>query len=322
MSSVSRVLTEHPDVSEEMRERVLAAADELGYEPDLLAQSLRRGQTLTVGFVVRDVSNPTLAEIALGAETKLREAGYSMLLTNSEGQSELDAEGVRLFRRRRVDGLLLSLSDETAEHTLLEIDNFTSPLVLIDRELAGRKSVSAVQADHESSAREAIRALTAAGHRRLGVVSGLPSIYPMRVLTRVVEEECERAGAEAAIESGALRPQDGATAIARLLDRERPPTAFLIASNQLFVGALPVLRERGLQIPSDVSIVAFDDTPLLKLIEPPIAVVTREPVRLGRAAAEELLRLIGDDDSSGRTITTPTAFSSGSSIAPPSGGAG
>jgi LacI family transcriptional regulator len=319
MSSVSRVLTEHPDVSDRMRERVLAAAQELGYEPDLLAQSLRRGETLSVGFVVRDISNPILAEIALGAETKLRRAGYSMLLTNSEGRPQLDAEGIRLFRRRRVDGLLLSLSDETAERTVEEVNQVGAPLVLIDRELPDRPALSAVRADHETSAREAIRALTDAGHRRIGMVLGQPTIYPMRVCASVLEEECARAGATGMTESGAFRPEDGAAATARLLDRPQPPTALLTTSNQLFVGTLRTLRERGLSIPGEISVITFDDVPLLDLIEPPIAVVSRRPLELGRAAAGELLRRMLGDEEGSKVVTTPTSFDPRDSIAPPPG---
>ncbi|MGH3385547.1 MAG: LacI family DNA-binding transcriptional regulator, partial [Nocardioidaceae bacterium] len=84
VSSVSRVLSGHPNVSKAMRRRVLLAVADLGYEPDLLAQGLRRGETMTVGFVVGDISNPLLAEIALGAETSLGKLGYSMLLANSQ----------------------------------------------------------------------------------------------------------------------------------------------------------------------------------------------------------------------------------------------
>src|SRR5215207_1686606 len=112
MSSVSRVLSGHPDVSPAMRERVMEAVDTLGYQPDMLAQGLRRRSTRSVGFVVGDISNPLLAEIALGAETTLHEAGYSMLLTNSENDPALDAGHVRLLMQRRVDGLMLSLASE------------------------------------------------------------------------------------------------------------------------------------------------------------------------------------------------------------------
>jgi hypothetical protein len=112
MSSVSRVLSGHPDVSRAMQERVLAAVAELAYEPDLLAQSLRRQETMTIGFAVGDISNPLFAEIAAAAETRLRAAGYSMLLTNSEARAELDAAHIALLAQRRVDGIILSVSDE------------------------------------------------------------------------------------------------------------------------------------------------------------------------------------------------------------------
>src|SRR5215207_9859949 len=100
VSSVSRVVSGHPDVSPAMRERVMAAVERLGYEPDLLAQSMRSRTTQTVGFVVGDISNPLLAEITLGAETTLGGAGYSVLLTNSENDPSRDARHTRLLLQR------------------------------------------------------------------------------------------------------------------------------------------------------------------------------------------------------------------------------
>src|SRR5262249_11228176 len=107
MSSVSRVLSGHPDVSQKMRQVVMGAVRELGYRPDMLAQGLRRGTTFSVGFTVSDIANPVLAEVVTGAEKRLREAGYSLLLTNSEGDPALDVEHISLLERRRVDGLIL-----------------------------------------------------------------------------------------------------------------------------------------------------------------------------------------------------------------------
>ena len=108
-----------------MRQRVLDAVEELGYQPNLLAQSLRWRETLTVGFVVGDISNPLLATIVEGAETTLRDAGYSMLLTNSEGNPQLDAEGIKLFQRRQVDGLILSLARDDHTPTMEVLERVT-----------------------------------------------------------------------------------------------------------------------------------------------------------------------------------------------------
>src|SRR5436305_13307181 len=97
MSSVSRVLSEHPDVSTAMRERVLAAVEELGYRPDLLAQGLRRGATLSAGFLVGDIAHPLLAAIVKGAEARLRLDGYSLLIANSQRDVAVEQEQLRLF---------------------------------------------------------------------------------------------------------------------------------------------------------------------------------------------------------------------------------
>ena len=118
-----------------MRERVLDAVEQLGYQPNLLAQSLRWRETLTVGFVVGDISNPLLATIVEGAETTLRDAGYSMLLTNSEGDPALDASHVKLFERRQVDGLILSLARDDHGPTLELLGRVAVPMVVVDRDV-------------------------------------------------------------------------------------------------------------------------------------------------------------------------------------------
>src|SRR5215218_5250120 len=174
ISSVSRVVTGHPDVSPRMRERVMEAVDELGYEPDLLAQSLRRRATNTVGFVVGDISNPLLAEVALGAERSLGQAGYSMLLTNSENDPARDARHMRLLLQRRVDGLLLSLAAEDDLDTVRMLEQIDTPIVLIDRELPRTVRASAVLSDHRAGMRAAVEHLLELGHRDIGLILGQP----------------------------------------------------------------------------------------------------------------------------------------------------
>src|SRR6202043_2099012 len=114
---------------------VMAAVRDLGYEPDMLAQGLRSGKTFSVGFTVSDIANPVLAEIVTGAEKRLRAAGYSLLLTNSEGDSEQDVGHISLLERRRVDGLILSLADEHHPATVDALRRVSVPVVLVDRDI-------------------------------------------------------------------------------------------------------------------------------------------------------------------------------------------
>ena len=157
ISSVSRVLSEHPDVSDEMRTRVLEAVARLEYEPDFLAQSLRRGETRSVGFVVADISNPLFASVALGVESVLRANGYSLMFMGSEGQPALDVAHIRFLLSRRVDGLILSLASETDPATLEQLAKLEVPIVLLDRDLPAELGASAVQSDHATGMRAGSR---------------------------------------------------------------------------------------------------------------------------------------------------------------------
>jgi LacI family transcriptional regulator len=319
MSSVSRVISEHPDVSHAMREKVLAAIDELGYEPDLLAQSMRRGATRSIGFVVGDISNPLLAEIALGAETALRKAGYSMLLTNSENDPTLDSRHIRLFEQRRVDALLLSLAAEDHDETNELLTRFAGPIVAIDRDLPAAVNASAVLSDHSSGMRAAAGHLLGLGHRRIDLIAGKALRYT-RERERGLRAAYEDHGLEPTyrVLEGELEPEHGQNAARVLLDAAEPATAIVAGGNQLLAGVLTELDRRGLAVGGDVSLVSCDAVTLTEFFSPPIAVIRRDTRELGHRAAELLLRHL-EGDRKPREVILPTEFVARPSCAPPSG---
>jgi LacI family transcriptional regulator len=310
MSSVSRVLSGHPDVSPTMRERVLAAVDALGYKPDLLAQSLRRRETLSVGFVVGDISNPLFAEIVKGAETTLRGAGYSMLLTNSEGDPALDVAHVRLFEQRRTDGLILSLTTDDHPETAEHLRHVEAPIVLIDRELPAEVNASRVLSDHRAGMTRAVEHLLGLGHRRFALVSGGP-VRPSLERRAAFEETLARHQVPARdiqIREGTFAAEHGLRATRELLASRRPPTALIAGGNQLMIGALGAMDEAGLELGRDISFVGCDDVPITELYRPPIAVVNRDNDLLGRTAAEILLRRMRDLLGEAEEVVLPTEF--------------
>jgi LacI family transcriptional regulator len=288
-SSVSRVLSGHPDVSPAMRARVMAVVDELGYEPDLLASSFRRGATMTVALVVSDISSPPAAETALGAETRLREAGYTMLVTSSQGSAQLDAAAVNAFRRRRVDGLLLTLSDDADADTLAQIERLTAPYVLVDGDPSGAPGASAVVCDHAGGVDRAVEHLHGLGHRRIGLVAGLPAARAHRERRRAFEAACAGLGVEAVVEAGGADAAAGHAATLRMLERSARPTAVVAGSIDLLPGVLRALGAGRLRVPADVSLVTFDDAPLLGVLDPEPAVISCDRRRAGQAAARLLL---------------------------------
>src|SRR3954468_11974701 len=219
MSSVSRVLAGHPDVSPAMAERVVRAVEELDYRPDILAQSLRRRETLSVGFVVGDISNPLVAEIVTGAESALHASGYSMLLTNSRGDPQLEAAHIGLLARRRVDGLVISVVDESDREALSALRGLDIPVVVLDRTVPAELAVSRVLSDHRSGMKAAALHLLALGHRRLGLISGAP-VRPALERRAGIEEALTEYGLPPGYtaDEGVLSVEHGVVAMRRLLD--------------------------------------------------------------------------------------------------------
>jgi len=317
MSSVSRVLSGHPDVSASMRARVMAVVEELGYEPNMLAASLRRGSTMTVAAVVRDVSSPFYAAMALAAESALREAGYAMLVSSSQGSPELDAAQVSQFRRRRVDGLLLSVADESDPATATEVGRLEAPVVLVDCQLAGLLGASAVLCDHAAGIERVVEQLRGLGHRRIALVAGRMAARPSRELARAFEATCNWLSIASAVEREVIDTATAEAATGRLLDRPEPPTAIVSGSAAILPGVLHAARAAGLRIPADISVVTFDDAPLLEAVEPPIAAFDRDPVAVGREAARMLLARIGGSPAEFSTI--PIRFTPRASCGPAPG---
>ena len=316
MSSVSRVLSGHPDVSQRMEDKVMAAVTELGYRPDILAQGLRSQRTYSIGFTVPDISNPVLAEVVTGAERRLRAAGYSLLLTDSEGSAELDASNIRQLERRRVDGYLLALADEDSDETAAAIRRIEVPMVLLDRDLPVGVAAPRACFDHGIGMRAAVEHLLELGHRHVAVITGGPR-RPARERGAAIKNRLAEYGdsTRCSVYEGEYSLAYGGCATVEILCAESPPTAIIAAGNLLMQGSLHALHERGIRLGQDMSFVGCDDVVITQLHQPPIAVVRRDNRDLGDRAAELLLSQI-DDDIQPEDVVLPTEFVARLSCAP------
>lgn len=316
ISSVSRVLSGHPDVSADMRERVLDAVGQLEYEPDFLAQSLRRGATLSVGYVVGDISNPLIATITSGAESVLRQAGYSMLLMNSENDPELDAAHIRFFQARRVDGMILSLASERLPATLEILDQVDVPVIMVDRDVNADLDASIVRNDHRAGMRAAIGHLLDLGHRRIALITGALDLWPVRERIAGMAEAVAARGVRDETSSlvGSLSADHGERSTEQLLAMDPRPTAIVAGGNQVLAGCVRALHRHGIRIPDDMSLVTCDEVDLSELHAPPIASVARDTLLIGRTAAELMLERLGGGEP--RTVLLPTTFTARPSCGP------
>ena len=320
ISSVSRVISGHPDVSPEMRDRVQAAVRTLGYEPDILAQSLRRGSTRTVGFLIGDISNPLFAQIALGAGLALQERDHAMLMVNALDAATDDATQLRLLRQRRVDGFLLSLSDETDPGTIKQLKTLDKPFVLIDRKVQNVSS-AAVLSDHAVGMHAAVEHLIELGHRRIGLIAGGRTVLPTYARADALLAACgAHRGVRTLVEYGTYSAAHGEAAAGALLARQEAPTALIAGGNQILPGVLLAIRRRRLRIPRDISLITCDCTPLAEFLEPPLATISRDTRELGRRSAQQLLEVL--HGSPPQCVVLPTSFAPGLSCGPPRAASG
>lgn len=310
VSSVSRVLSDHPDVSKPMKARVEAAAKELGYSPDPVAQSLRSGSTRLIGLVVRDFANSFFGEIIHGVEEVLTEAGYTLLVTNSGGDPGQEVERISMLKQRRVDALLLSSVSDKSLATRKATTNFKKPVVLLDRDLA-KSPAGNIQFDHASGVQAATADLLQLGHRRIALITGTPDIRPTRERLRGFGDAFQAARIDrtnalevtGVFSASFARARTAELFSGRVKDR---PTALIAGGVQATIGILESLSELGLRPGEDLSLVVCDDLPWLRVLRPTISAVSRDAEGMGRAAAEMVLSMIGGSE--GSTIVLPTRY--------------
>lgn len=318
-STASRAINGKGYVSADARARLLDAADRLGYVPNASARTLKQRTSRVVGVIVSDLGNQFYGRVVGAIEQTLREAGYQMLLVgdNSENSEELAA--VRTFMAMRAPGVIMTpVGSEACD--LLTRQGVS--VVEVDRRLA-REECDAVVIDNERGARDATAHLLAAGHLRVALLVAATNWTSDAGRLAGYRQAHDEAGVhldEHLIVRIAFQEPDAEQRIAELLERERP-TAIFAANNLLAEQAWRVIRERGLRLPDDISLVGFDDVPWMEMVSPSITVVAQPTEELGRRAARLLLRRIDDPDSAHAVERLEPTLVVRGSTGPPAGAA-
>ncbi|GAA5202107.1 LacI family DNA-binding transcriptional regulator [Microbacterium jejuense] len=297
-STVSRALTTPGRVSEATRQRVVAAAAELSYVPSTHARSLVSGATRTVALLVPDIANPFYFGLIRGAQRQLRAAGYAQLLVDTEESAEIEAETIDLMRKS-ADGVILAASrlDERQLAALAQ----RQPIVTVNRDVPG---VPSVILDTPDGARQALLHLRSLGHHRIAYVGGPADSWSNARRWQALEA----AAGELDVElhrSGPWMPHAdaGATAADAVVGAA---TACIVFNDVLAFGMLRRLRERGVRVPEDLSIVGCDDVFGADFCEPPLTTVAAPIEEAGRVAVTMLLDTIGGTGSGRTRAILPT----------------
>jgi LacI family transcriptional regulator len=300
LKTVSRVVNSEPGVSPELEARVRRAIEQLNYRRDANAATLRRlgRKTQTIGLVLEDVSNPFSSALHRGVEDAARGRGVLVFAGSCDEDPDRERELIGSFRERRVDGIIVVPASH--DHTyLFEERRAGTALVFVDRP-ARHLDADSVVCDNIGGATAAVQHLLERGHRRIGFLGDLLSIWTAQERLRGYRQTLEAAdiSVDDDLICADLRDPDAAArAIGKMLALPDPPTAFFTGQNLLTIGGVRALREAVRE--REIALIGFDDVSLADVVQPAISVVAQDPQAIGRAAADQLFRRL-DGDASAR----------------------
>jgi len=300
-ATVSYVINNRTDgnvrISEETRCRVLEAIEELGYRPNVLARSLRQGQTHTIGMIVPDNTNPFFAEVARGVEDTSFEQGYSVILCNSDGDLDKELLYTNVLAEKRVDGILFVAAGMSTEH-ICALQERRMPVVVVDRDIPD-VAVDSVMTANERGGWLATRYLIELGHRRIGCIAGPSDVTPSAERVTGYRHALREAGLpvdEVLILKGDFQYESGYQAARQLLSMEDSPTAIFACNDLMAIGTISAAVRLGRQVPADLSVVGFDDVPLASFANPALTTIVQPKYEIGVVAATMLLERMQDPD--------------------------
>ncbi len=304
--TVSAVINNSGRVSATLGRRVEAAIRKLSYRPNLLARSLAKQQTHTLGMVVTDIANPFFPAIVRAAEDAAQKAGYSMLLCNSDDKEDKEGLYLELLLSKRIDGIILNKTPgqlSAFQHKMLA--DAKVPIVLLMRTCPGLKT-DIVQTDDRQGAIDAVSHLARIGHKKIGLVSGPLNVSNARARRQGYMKALEASGLEHIPDlqfEGDYRISSGYRAGLALLPRR--PDAVLVTNYLMTVGFKSAADEIGLRCPEDFALVSFDDYPWLGCFRPRLTTIELPKYELGSTAVRLLLERIQGKRSRAITVNLP-----------------
>ena len=306
-------------VNEDTAQRVLEAAEALGYRPNPIARGLKTNRSYTIGVLVPDLTNPLFPPIVRGIQDRLEQAGYTPLIANTDNDRERERNDFEAMLARQVDGVITATA--RLDHVMLdEMSAAGLPIVLVNRRLDDGELPSASPDDREG-ARLAVAHLVELGHTRIAHAAGPQSVSTGHTRYVGFVDGMEQAGL--AIDPALVRFADaftepeGRRLCEELLDAGAGATAIVAGNDLMALGCYDVLAARGIGCPEEMSVVGFNDMPFCERFNPPLTTIGIPHYDIGAAAAALLLeRLLGSEGEARHVVLPPTLVVRGSSGSP------
>jgi LacI family transcriptional regulator len=294
--TVSKVLRNHADIGEETRKRVLKRVKELNYQPNPAARALVTGRTYTAGLIVPDLVHPFFAEVAAGLSNTLRRKNYSLLISSSQGDPELERQEIGRLLSRRLDALVIASTQWTVE-SFRRIEEQKVPYVLLDRSFLGMPA-NFVGVDDLKVGRMATEHLFAAGCRRIAHIRGPATSTAVGRLEGYHQAISQHklapprsyviAGRSADVDSWS----SGREAMKKLLKLKPAPDGIFCYNDPIAIGVIDAILETGLRVPQDVAVIGCGNLHFDKSLRVPLSSIDQQSAAIGERAAKLLLSMI------------------------------
>jgi len=308
-TTVSHVLNGTRHVNEKTVARVRAAIERTGYRPHSIARALAGARTQSIGLAINGISNAYFMDLVGAIEAEAAGRGHTLLLADTHDEPQKEMQMVQELVLRRVDGLLLAPSADAEANALRYLAAQSVPVVLLDRFLP--VAIDQIGTENVEATAQLIDHLAALGHRRIGLVAGLEGLSTTdeRITGyRTGLERNELPVDHALVAFGSSQHEPARAADHSLLDGAVPPTALVAANNAMTIGVLHALRDRGLSVPQDIALVAFDDFEWSDLFEPRLTAISQPTTAMGTQAVQMLLARLDEPNRPPQSIRLEPRF--------------
>jgi len=303
VATVSHVINNTRIVSELTKAKVKTALEELNYQPNAVARSLRRKESMIIGLIIPDNTNPYFAEIAWSIEYASKNQGYSVILCNSDGDINRESSCLDVLIENQVDGIILVAAGKSSDKIQKLVER-KMPLVMVDRDSPNVRTDS-IQINNGMCGGVAVEYLIALGHQKIACITGPRDVTPSFDRVDGYKKALSKnkiSIKDAYIIKGDFKPHGGYLAGYKLLEMEDPPTAVFACNDLMAYGVMRAATEKGINCPDDLSVVGFDDIYLSTYINPPLTTIKQPRIEMGEEAVSSLLQRIKNPDRLARNI--------------------
>jgi LacI family transcriptional regulator len=309
LSTVSNALSNRRYVTEDTRQKVLQAAEEVGYRVSYIARSMRTQRTFSLGILVGDIANPFFPEIVRGAEDVASAEGYNLILCNTDYREEKQKAYIQILRDQQVDGIIIASQIQKSDEILPLIEEGV-PLVLINQRYPGAET-DYVGVDNSRGMAEVCEYLWRLGHRKIGFIRGREGSTAAQDRFDGFVQGMKALGGEhddRLVQPGDWSYGSGATAARRMLAMVNRPTAIIGGNDLMALGAIEAIQEFGLRTPQDISIVGVDDIFVSAMPWASLTTLRHPKWTVGATAARSLIARINDPETPISRVIIPPEF--------------